>query len=192
MKQLRLKLPGFRQNIKSNKRKLVIMEQQNLQSEEAISKLKKLVEEVKVCMFATVNKDYTIYSRPMQTIDIDESGNIWFFTNEYSGKVDDVSSDNTVYLMYAHPGQNTYVHVKGECTVVNDKSKIEQLWSPIVKAWFPKGVDDPNLTLLKVDTSEASYWDGSSNKFVVFFNIVKAIAKGEKHNDAEFGNLEMK
>jgi hypothetical protein len=46
------------------------------------------------------------------------------------------------------------------------------------------------LALLKVETSEASYWDGSS-KFVVFYNMVKAIAKGETPDDGQFGNLDI-
>lgn len=150
-----------------------------------------MVEEVKICMFATIAHDYSLYSRPMQTIQVDEQGNIWFFTNEFSGKVDDVSQDDTVYLMYSHPGKNTYLHVKGKCTIINDKEKIKELWSPVVKAWFPKGIDDPALALLQVDTSEASYWDGSSSKFVVFYNIVKAIARGENPNDGEFGKLDV-
>jgi general stress protein 26 len=99
----------------------------------------------------------------MQSINIDDEGSIWFFTNEYSGKVDDISKDNTVYLMYAHPGHNTYLHVKGKCSVVNDKDKIKKLWSPVVKAWFPKGEDDPALSLLKVEVTEASFWDGAAS-----------------------------
>jgi general stress protein 26 len=165
------------------------MQKQHLENEEALKKLNELVDEVKVCMFATVNEDYSVHSRPMQTIKVDSEGSIWFFTNEYSGKVDDISKDNTVYLMYSHPGQNTYLHIKGNCSVVNDHAKIEELWSPMVKAWFPKGVDDPALSLLKVDTSEAAYWDGAASKFVVFYEIVKAIVKGEKHSDGEFGEL---
>lgn len=167
------------------------MIQQDLEKQEALKKLTELVKEVKICMFATIGQDHALYSRPMQTIDVDEHGNLWFFTNEYSGKVDDVTKNYTVYLLYSHPGQNTYLHVKGECTVINDKEKIKELWSPVVKAWFPKGVEDPALALLKVETSEASYWDGSS-KFVVFYNMVKAIAKGETPNDGEFGNLDIK
>src|SRR3954447_23935140 len=154
------------------------MVQQHLENQEAIKKLTDLVEEVKVCMFATIQEDDSLYSRPMQTVQIDENGSLWFFTNEYSAKVDDVSKDNTVYLMYSHPGQNTYVHIKGKGSIIRDKGKIEELWSPVVKAWFPKGIDDPALALLKVDTSEASYWDGTSSKFVEFFKLVKAIAKG--------------
>ena len=101
-----------------------------------------------------------------------------------------MTKNYTVYLLYSHPGQNTYLHVKGECTVINDKEKIKELWSPVVKAWFPKGVEDPALALLKVETSEASYWDGAS-KFVVFYNVVKAIAKGETPDDGQFGNLDI-
>lgn len=167
------------------------MVQQHLENQEALKKLTKLADEVKVCMFATITHDYSLYSRPMQTIEVDEQGNIWFFTNEYSGKVDDVSKDNTVYLMYSHPGQNTYLHVKGKCSVINDKDKMKKLWSPMVKAWFPKGLEDPALALLKVETDEASYWDGSSSKFVVFFDMVKAIATGEKPDGGEFGKLEV-
>jgi general stress protein 26 len=165
------------------------MEQQDLNSEASLKKLTDLVEEVKVCMFATVHQDYSVFSRPMQSITVDKQGNIWFFTNEFSEKVDDVSHQNTVYLMYSHPGNNTYLHIKGKCTVVNDQAKIKEMWSPIVKAWFPKGVEDPALSLLQVEVTEASYWNGESSKFVIFYNIIKAIAKGEKHNDGEFGRL---
>ncbi|HSU50512.1 MAG TPA: pyridoxamine 5'-phosphate oxidase family protein [Segetibacter sp.] len=165
------------------------MNHETLTNEEAIKKLKDMVDEIKVCMFATVQEDYSLFSRPMQSVQVDEGGNIWFFTNEYSGKVDDISKENTVYLMYSHPGQNSYLHIKGKASVVNDKEKIKELWSPIVKAWFPKGIDDPALSLLRIETNEASYWDGASNKFVVFFNILKAIVKGEKHDQGEFGEI---
>ena len=167
------------------------MVQQHFENEEAVKKLADKIEEVKVAMLATVQEDRSLYSRPMQTIQVDEQGNLWFFTNEHSEKVDDVSNDNTVYLMYAHPGQNTYLHVKGKASVVRDKEKIKELWSPVVKAWFPKGLEDPELALLKVETSEASYWDSSSNKFVVFFNMLKAIATGTTPNQGEFGKLDV-
>jgi general stress protein 26 len=75
--------------------------------------------------------------------------------------------------------------------VVTERQKIEELWSPVVKAWFPGGVTDPALCLLKVATEEASYRDGSSNKFVVFYNMLKAIAKGETPDNGQFGELNL-
>ncbi len=167
------------------------MTQTHLEKQEAVQKLTKLVNEVKICMFATVHEDYSVNSRPMQTIQVDDDGNVWFFTNEYSEKVEEVSKDNTVYLMYSDPGKNTYVHIKGKCAIINDKDKMKEFWSPMVKAWFPKGLEDPALALLKVNTAEANYWDSSSNKFVVFYNIVKAIATGDTPDNGEFGKLKV-
>lgn len=165
------------------------MKQQHLQNDEAVKKLNELVKDVKVCMFATINPDHTLFSRPMYTIHIDGEGNIWFFTNDASAKVDDLTKENTVYLMYSHPGHNTYVHVRGNALMIKDQQKISELWSPAVKAWFPGGETDPALCLLKVETQEASYWDGTSNKFVVFFNMLKAVTTGEKADTGQFGEL---
>ena len=167
------------------------MTQDFLEKEEALKKLISLIDEVKVCMFTTVHEDYSVNSRPMQSINADTEGNVWFFTNEYSGKVEDLSKDNTVYLIYSHPGKNTYLHVKGKCSIIDDKDKMKELWSPMVKAWFPKGLEDPALALLKVETSEASYWDSSSNKIIVFYNILKAIVKGKEADEGEFGKLKI-
>lgn len=165
--------------------------EQHLEKQQALQKLTELVDEVKICMFTTIHEDYSVSSRPMQTMKVDEDGNLWFFTNEYSGKVDDVSKDNTVYLIFSHPGENKYLHVKGECTIVNDKDKMKELWSPAVKAWFPKGIEDPALALLKVEADEASYWDSPSSKLVVFYKMIKAIAKGETPDEGEFGTLKV-
>jgi general stress protein 26 len=172
-------------------KKVLIMALQQPEKQEALKKLKELVGEVRVGMLATIGENGSLNSRPMQTIEVDPEGNLWFFTNEYSGKVEDVSKENAVYVMYSHPGKNTYLHIKGTATIVTDKAKMKELWSPVVKAWFPGGLEDPALSLLKVDTSEASYWDSSSSKFVVFFNMLKAISKGETPDEGEFGKLDV-
>lgn len=164
---------------------------QSLQNDEAISKLQHLVNEVRICMFATHDDEYNITSRPMATIEVDDSGSIWFFTNEYSEKVNDISKDNKVYLFYSHPDKNTYLHVKSNCTVVNDREKIKEKWNPLFKAWFPDGPDDPKLCFLKTDTQEASYWNGNSNKLISFFTILKAAATGEKYDSGETGSLKI-
>jgi general stress protein 26 len=161
----------------------------NLQNEEAFSKLKELVKEVEICMFATYDDSYNIFSRPMATIEVDEAGTIWFYTNEYSEKVQDISKDNTVYMFYSHPGKNTYVHIKGFCTIETDRALIKEKWNPVVKAWFPGGVDDPKLSLLKVEPKEASYWDGHSNKLVSLFKIIGSIGTGQKTDQGDQGSL---
>ena len=172
---------------KSNKH---VMETK-LQHEDALNKLKALVKHGDICMFTTVDKDLKIKSRPLTTADVDEDGNIWFFTNEFSEKIHDLSTDNSVNLIYSNPDKNTYVDIHGSCVVVVNKQKNEQLWNPFLKAWFPNGLDDPKLCLLKVMTEEAFFWNSSSNKMVVAFNMLKAIVSKEKYDEGEQGKLSL-
>lgn len=165
---------------------------ETLQSAEAIQKFKKLVEDVNVCMFTTQDDEARLFSRPMTTVQVDDEGNAWFFTNEYSEKINEVSKDNCVYLIYSHPGKNVFVTVRGTCSIILDKNKINELWNPLLKAWYPGGVDDPKLCLIKVETDEAYYWNSSSSKMLVYFKMLKAIANREQYKQAETGKLSLK
>jgi general stress protein 26 len=156
-----------------------------------IQLLNKMINEVNVCMFTTSDDHGKISSRPMGTVHVDDDANIWFFTNEFSEKIQEVSKDNSVHLIYAHPGKNIYVNIKGSCNIIIDKSKMKDLWNPLMKAWFPAGLDDPKLCLLKVVSEEAFYWNSSANKMIVFANMLKAIAKGEKYADGEMGKIKL-
>ena len=164
---------------------------QELSSEDAVKKFKDLVESVNVCMFTTIDDCNTIFSRPMSTVKIDDEGNAWFFTNEYSEKIQEVSRDNSVTLIYAHPGKNVYVSVKGSCTIIVNKKQIQELWNPLLKAWFPLGIDDPKLCLVKVTTEDAHYWNSHSSKMVVYFKMLKAIANKERYEEQDAGKLKL-
>ncbi|ULQ51880.1 pyridoxamine 5'-phosphate oxidase family protein [Flavihumibacter fluvii] len=167
------------------------MEKTNNQTAANIQALSKMIHEVDICMFTTTDDKGSIASRPMGTVHIDDEANIWFFTNEYSEKIQEVSKDNSVNLIYAHPGKNIYLNIKGSCKIIIDKSKMKEFWNPLMKAWFPGGLDDPKLCLLKVMTEEAYYWNSSSNKMIVFANMLKAIAKGEKYEDGVMGKMKL-
>ena len=148
-----------------------------VQQDDAVSKFKKLAEDVNTCMFTTIDDNGQVFSRPMATVHVDDEGNAWFFTNEFSEKVTEISKDNTVYLIYSHPKHNIYVTVKGSCMVILDRAKMRDLWKPSMKAWMPEGLDDPKLCLLKVITEDAHYWNSTSGKMAIFFNRLKGREK---------------
>ncbi|HTF30101.1 MAG TPA: pyridoxamine 5'-phosphate oxidase family protein, partial [Flavitalea sp.] len=113
------------------------------------------------------------------------------FTNEFSETIQEVSKDNNVHLIYAHPAKNVYVTVKGSCTVILNRKKIDELWTPLLKAWFPNGKEDPKLCLVKVVTEEASYWNSNSGRMGVYFKMLKAIANREKYQEKDVGKLKL-
>lgn len=157
---------------------------------EDIKKLKSLVDDVRIAMLCTKHEDH-MHSRPMATTQVDESGNLWFFTNEFSEKVNQFETDPHVLVCYSNPSSNSYISVRGKAQLITDKAKMKELYNPMVKAWFPEGLDDPKLALLKVTTEQAEYWDSSSSKMVVFFGMLKAVVTGEKYDAGDYGKLDL-
>lgn len=158
---------------------------------EAIEKFRSLARDVNICMFTTIDGEGGLTSRPMYTSSIDDDGNVWFFTNEFSEKISELSRDNVVHLVYSHPGKNIYLDVKGTCCLVIDRKKMEELWEPSLKNWFPEGLEDARLCLVKVSTESAHFWSNHSTKMRLLFHMIRSVAKGDKYKESEKGKLNL-
>ena len=169
--------------------------EKNLEQSEALKKFRKLVNEINICMFITNNVSTSSHefdhTRPMATIDIEENGTLWFYTDIRSIKVEEVSKEKSVHLIYAHPGKDSYLDVWGQAVVVTDKAKIKEKWSPMVKAWFPGGVEDPNLALLQVNPTNLYYWDSETGKMVEFLKMAASVITGKRLAEGAEGKLKV-
>jgi len=146
---------------------------------DSIEKIRTLIEDIDFCMLTTIDSGH-LRSRPMSTQQAEFDGDIWFFTSDNTHKVDELRKDDRVCAAYSKPGSDTYVSISGRAEVVKDRAKIEELWNPVLKAWFPEGLDDPHLCLLKVSAEQAEYWDSPSGKLVQLLGFVKALATGQE------------
>jgi general stress protein 26 len=153
--------------------------EKNLQSEEALKKYKKLVEDIRVCMFITNNESEHEHTRPMYAIEVENDGTLWFFTDIRSIKVEEVATDRQVHLTFAHPGKDSYLDLRGTASVVTDRAKVKEKWSAVAKPWFPGGSDDPNAALLSVKPMRCYYWDNETGKMVHFFKMAAAAVTGK-------------
>ncbi len=140
----------------------------------------KLIKGIKVAMLTTVTDDGSMRSRPMatQTKDFDQR-HLWFFTKRSSPKSYEIESHHDVHLSYASPDDHRFVSVTGRAQVVDDRSKVQELWSPVHKAWFAEGLDDPDLVLLRVDVLRAEYWDAPGARMVQLIGAIRAVATGK-------------
>ena len=146
--------------------------------QESIEKLKTLIEDIDFAMLTTINGGQ-LRSRPMSTQKYESDNELWFFTSDQTHKVEEIKADNRVNVAYAEPDDNVYVSVSGRAALVKDRAKIEELWNPVLKAWFPDGLEDPTLSLLKVTIEEAEYWDSPNSKLVQIAGFVKALVTGQ-------------
>ncbi|WP_163997627.1 pyridoxamine 5'-phosphate oxidase family protein [Pyxidicoccus caerfyrddinensis] len=150
-----------------------------------------LIKGIKVAMMTTVEEDGSLRSRPMWTHDRDFDGELWFFTREHSPKVGEVEHDHHVSLAYSDPTRDRYVSVSGRCRLVLDKEKARELWNPTLKAWFPDGLDDPELALLCVRVERAEYWDTPNSRMVQLAGMVKAALTGETYKPGDNQKLDL-
>lgn len=157
-----------------------------------VSKFVELMKEIRVCMLITIEK-YTdlLTGRPMSISKIEDDGTLWFFAKITSQKVDEIEQNKQVSLAIVSESENIYLMVNGKATLSYDYDKMKELWNPIMKAWFPFGLNDPDIVLIKVIPAEASYWDSSTSKMVVLLNMVKAIVTGKEYNEGTHGKIKM-
>ncbi len=154
--------------------------------------LKDIIEKIKdirVAMLTTEDENGTLRSRPMANADIDAENCIWFFTKDDSGKVAEVNQEPQVNLAFADTSNQTYVSISGTASLSHDKDKMRHLWNPMVKAWFPNGLEEPNIALLKVKIHDAEYWDSSASTMVRLFNVAKAVITGTQYDEGEHGEV---
>ena len=127
-----------------------------------IDHLQHLIRGIKIAMMTTVCKDGSLTSRPMATQESQFDGGLWFFTKADSAKVDEVEEEGQVNLTYEDHLRSVFVSLSGRATLVQDRQQIEKLWTEELTTWFPEGLNDPQLALLRVDVCKWAYWDAQS------------------------------
>lgn len=136
------------------------------------SKLAELIEDFDIAMLTFISAEGALISQPMGPIELDAEGNLWFFTDSHSEKVQHLDELN---VAFSGESDGTYVSLSGSGELVNDHARKEELWSPFVKPWFPDGPDSPNLALLKFVPHTAEYWDAPHSRVVRLFAMAASI-----------------
>ncbi len=167
-------------------------EQKHLSPEEGKKKIGELIKSIRIAMLTTAAENGSFDSRPMATQEAEFDGVVYFLTRGESGKVEEIKADSHVSLLYADPSNSKFVSAKGRGSVSADRGKIHELWNPMYKAWFPEGENDPHIAVLRVDISEAQYWEASSSKLLRGLKYVAAAATGGKIDLGETGTVKLK
>lgn len=163
------------------------------QRQNDLEKLRTMVKAIDFCMLTTVDEKGDPHSRPMSSNgDIDPNGNIWFFTAASSHKVSEISKLPKVNLSFADPDNQNYVSITGRAELVRDRKKIDELWRPEFKMWFPEGKDDPEVALLKVNLEKAEYWDSPSSTIGFALDFVSSLVTGKEPDSSENKKLNFK
>jgi general stress protein 26 len=144
-------------------------------------KLWDLIKDTRFGMLVHRHSDGMLHSHPLTTQNkqVDEDSTLYFFIPKDGDIARHVATDGVVNVSYANTSSDSYVSVAGSAAMLEDQAKKEALFTAFSKAWFPKGVTDPNLGLLTVKIEEAEFWDVDDSKMVQLFKMAKAAVTGE-------------
>jgi general stress protein 26 len=124
-----------------------------------MEKLKDLIDGMDTAMFTTMTREGRLASRPLRMQEIDDEGAMWFVTDRDSHKAEEIEAHPQVNISFVAPQDNTYVSISGRAGVLFDKARLHDLWSPAMMVFYPDGLDDPDLCVLRVEMESAEYWD---------------------------------
>lgn len=144
---------------------------------EAIDRAWKLMGDIRICMLVT-REGETMRARPMDAHPSQEEGCIWFLSDRRGHKDDELQRDPQAALTFAHPGRNDFVSVSGEAEILQDRAKIDELWTDMNKAFWPEGKTDPNIVVVRFLPERAEYWDGPSSSIMVALKMAAARMTG--------------
>jgi len=151
---------------------------------ENLKKLADKITKIETAMLVTAEQDGTLRARPMQALKLDGNA-LWFLTGSNSSKSSEIKNESHVNLSFADESSKLYVSVSGIATINRDRQKIEELWSEPFKAWFPEGKDDPNIAVIRVEITQAEYWDTPSSPVVHLIGYAKAVVTGESYHPGD-------
>lgn len=144
-------------------------------------KLYDIIDDIRIAMMTTIEAGGALSTQPMANLKADRAGIVWFFTEKDGAAARNIDERGKVSLAYAGSGE--YVAVSGTGSVVDDRAKIDALWTDFMSAWFPEGKDDPNLVLLRIDLETGEYWTYPSAPLSMAVGYVKAKLTGERADD---------
>jgi general stress protein 26 len=162
----------------------------NLVSREAIAKIKHIADG-EIAMLCTFTRDHAMEARPMATQGIGADGTFWYFSTKDSAVNQQIVANPAVQLIYMVPGKSEYLVLDGTASISHDQPKINELWSGLAKAWFPRGKEDPDLTLVTVTLAGGHYWDTKDGKMVSLAKIALAAVTGKPMDGGIEGSLKL-
>jgi len=140
--------------------------------QQSIGTLREMMEDIQVAMLTTLAADGQLRSRPMLTPPHEFDGDVWFYTLATDPKAMEISAHPQVSVTYANAKEQRYVSLTGSAEIVTDRKKFELLWSDELLQWFPAGVDDPDLALIRVRVNDAEYWHFGTQRFGYFRSLL--------------------
>jgi general stress protein 26 len=164
----------------------------HLEGNEAIKKIRELVDKIGSCFFRTdASIDDSHTARPMSVQKTDANGDIWFLSAIDSGKNRELAEKPNATLFFQGSEYSDFLELHGTVRISQEKERIHELWGPVVKNWFTGGKDDPRITVLQFTPNSGYYWDTKHGDTIAGFKLLIGVITGTNMDDSIKGKVEL-
>lgn len=112
--------------------------------------------------------------QPMTHFPNEDAGSIWFISSTETDLVQSLGMGEDADYVVISEDHDVHVSLQGKLYHLQDARKLDELWSPMVSAWFEGGKSDPRIALLRFDPEKADIWASSASMLKVGFEMIRA------------------
>ena len=164
--------------------------------EKKLDDLYELIDGIEIAMMTTRRPNGSLVSRAMQTQRRTAGVDLWFVSNWFSEKLDEIATDPHVNLSYYRDRTREWVSVSGRAVISRDRNIIRGLYQPDWKIWLGEDggsnggtAEDPRIALILVTAEAVTYSKKGRPTPVVLFNLMKGMFTGEPPKVADVRDL---
>ena len=149
-----------------------------------VETVRSIMESTRIASLTYLDSQGRLVATPMGTQKLDHPGTTYWITERDSDKVAHLRSDPRVNVFYA--GDDGYVSLRGTAAVVDDPTRLKELWGFFTDSFMEGGPEDPNSVLLEVTADTAEWWD-TPGAVVTVVELVKAKVTGDETDLGDSG-----
>ena len=161
-------------------------------SQDPHKRLWELIKHMKFGMLTHRHANGSLHAHPLTTQNksLEPDMVLYFFVSKKTELGQRITADGNVNVSYSDPHHDAYVSICGQASVNDDLRLKQHLFNALAKAWFPGGVNDPDLELVQVRIVHAEYWDVKESKTTQLYKMAKAAVTGQPPDMGEHRELQ--
>ncbi|MGP3695929.1 pyridoxamine 5'-phosphate oxidase family protein [Rhodobacter sp. NSM] len=113
------------------------------------------------------------HMQPMSHHCDEAAGKLWFLTKRSTDLFKAVGPASKAHFCVISKDQDFHACLSGSLVAEGDRSRLDEMWNPVVAAWF-EGKDDPDLVMLSLRLGSAAIWASTSSSARFAYEIAKA------------------
>jgi general stress protein 26 len=108
------------------------------------------------------------YSRPMSNNrNVEYNGENYFFSYSDNDVCREIQKDPAVSLSFSVPGEMIFISVGGKAELLHDRELMKKYWDDELEQYFPDGINQEGIVLIKVKAELITLWEGNEESFII-------------------------